>query len=315
MACLRNKHIVIAGGSGFLGTSLALHVHAKEARVTVLARNPPPSSTPCEFVRWNGTSVDSWANCLNKTDVIVNLAGRTVDCIKTPENRDAILRSRVDATRAIGQACARVDAPPPTWIQMSTAHLYGDPPEARCTEESAFGLGLAPDVAKAWEAAFEQSKLPSQRGVVLRTSFVVGRNRGAGGGALARLKFLTSVGLGGRVGAGTQGFSWIHEHDLNRVFQRAITDMAMDGPFLATAPSPVSQAEFMSTLRRVMRVPVGLPCPQWLARLGAPLVFRTDPELAIYGRYVLPKRLGEAGFTFTFPELYAALDDLFWQKG
>lgn len=310
MSTLRAKHVVIAGGSGFLGTSLAHHLDKQGAQVTILARSSPPSSAPCNFVRWDGASLGSWVKCLNQSDAVVNLAGRTVDCIKTPDHRDEILRSRVDATRAIGAACAQIAVPPAIWIQMSTAHIYGDPPEARCTEESALGLGLAPDVARAWEAAFEQSRLPTQRGVVLRTSFVVGQDRGAGGGALARLKFLTSIGLGGRVGRGTQGFSWIHEHDLNRIFQRAISDPTLDGPYLATSPEPVSQAEFMRALRQVMRVPIGLPCAPWMARIGAPLVFRTDPDLALYGRFVLPKRLGEAGFSFSFPSLIPALRDL-----
>jgi NAD dependent epimerase/dehydratase family enzyme len=140
--------------------------------------------------------------------------GRSVDCIKTPEHQDEILRSRIEATRVLGMAVRSISSPPPVWVQMSTAHIYGDPPHIICTEESPFGYGLAPFVGRAWEEEFRANVLPSQRGVVLRTSFVIGRDRGAGGGALARLRMLVRLGLGGRVGSGTQGMSWIHETDM-----------------------------------------------------------------------------------------------------
>src|SRR5207248_939374 len=145
------------------------------------------------------------------------LVGRSVDCIKTPEHRDEILRSRVEATHVLGLAVRGVDNPPPVWVQMSTAHIYGDPPHLTCDEDSPFGYGLAPFVGRAWEEEFRTSVLPSQRPVILRTSFVLGRDRGAGGGAFARLRTLVRLGLGGRVGPGTQGMSWIHEADMNRL--------------------------------------------------------------------------------------------------
>ena len=129
----------------------------------------------------------AWHEEFDGADGLVNLAGRSVNCIKTPENQDEILRSRVESTRVLGEAMRAVDAPPPVWIQMSTAHIYGDPQTAVCTEESAFGYGLAPFVGQRWEEAFHASKLPEQRGVVLRTGFVLGRDRGAGGGALDNL--------------------------------------------------------------------------------------------------------------------------------
>ncbi len=141
-----------------------------------------------------------------------------------------------------------------------------------CTEESEVGIGFAPTIARAWEAAFVESKLPDQRGVIMRTSFVVGRDRGAGGGAMATLGLLARIGLGGRVGAGTQGMSWIHEADLNNLFSRAIADDSMSGVYIASAPNPVSQVEFMRTLRKVIKMPIGLPAFEWMVRIGAPLV-------------------------------------------
>jgi NAD dependent epimerase/dehydratase family enzyme len=193
---------------------------------------------------------------------------------------------------------------------MSTAHIYGDPPRAICTEDSALGYGFAPVVGKAWEEAFYASILPSQRGVVLRTSFVVGRNRGAGGGALTTLGTLARIGLGGRVGSGRQGMSWIHEADLNRLFERGLTDAGMRGVYVASAPHPVSQVEFMRELRRAVGMPIGLPAFSWMVRVAARFLLRNDPELALYGRYVRSKRLEEEGFEFQLPHLDGALQEI-----
>jgi uncharacterized protein len=202
----------------------------------------------------------------------------------------------------------RVNNPPPVWVQMSTAHIYGDPPEAVCDEDSAFGFGLAPIVGRAWERAFADAIPPGIRPVILRTTFVIGR----GGGALPRLAKLTRLGLGGTVGRGRQGMSWLHELDMNRIFERALSDPSMQGAYIATAPTPLSNADFMRELRRAIGMPIGLPAPAFLVRLGAPLIMRTDPELALYGRYCIPRRLQSEGFEFKFPALREALQDLCW---
>lgn len=304
--------VVVAGGSGFLGSSLATHLTNLGWSVVILSRNPARANGRWRQVHWDARSLGEWSRELDGAAGLVNLVGRSVDCMKSPDHQDEILRSRVEATRVLGHAIRTIDNPPPVWVQMSTAHIYGDPPQVTCTEESAFGYGLAPFVGRAWENEFSKGVLSTQRGVILRTSFVIGRNRGAGGGALARLLTLVRFGLGGTVGSGTQGMSWIHETDLNRLFERALTDHAMQGPFIASSPNPVSQREFMRTLRRVVGMPIGLPAFAWMVRIGAPLLMRTDPELALYGRYVVSKRLRDAGFTFTFqfPHLEEALFDL-----
>ncbi|MBA2117024.1 epimerase [Bremerella alba] len=304
------RRIVIAGGSGFLGLSLAQHLHENNFEVVILSRNTPRSEGPWTHVAWDGRSLGNWKSCLDGAYGMVNLAGRTVDCIKTPDHQDEILRSRVESTRVLGQALRAIDQPPPVWVQMGTAHIFGDPPEAICTEQSAIGVGLAPDVAMAWEEEFAKARLPSQRGIVLRTSFVVGRDRGAGGGALDRLSLLTRLGLGGRIGTGKQGFSWIHELDLNRLFQRALIQESMHGVYIASAPNPVSQIEFMRALREAMGIRFGLPAFAWMVRLGAPLLLRTDPNLALYGRYVRSDKLREEGFAFQFPDVGPALQDI-----
>ena len=299
--------IVIAGGSGFLGTALASHLHDLGCEVVVLSRATGPSNAPWRFEQWDAMSVGPWMEQLNGAAAIVNIAGRTVDCIKTPEHCDEILRSRVEATLVLGEACRAVDRPPPVWVQMSTAHIYGDPPDVSCDETSPFGYGLAPDVGRAWEQAFAESKPDSTRGVVLRTSFVLGRS----GGAMKKLSLLTRLGLGGKIGSGKQGMSWIHVHDMNRIFERAIADQSMEGAYIASAPNPVSQRDFMAALRRAVRMPIGLPAFAWMVRIGAPLFLRTDPDLALYGRFVVPKRLVNEGFTFEFDEINAAMADLY----
>lgn len=302
--------IIIAGGSGFLGVSLAHDLAERGHIVTILSRHAPKVSGPWQHLPWDGRTLGDWHHALNGAAGIVNLTGRTVDCIKTPDHQDEIIRSRVESTRVLGQAMRAIQSPPAVWVQMSTAHIYGDPPEVLCSEDSALGTGLAPTVGRAWEEAYRQSVLPSQRQVILRTSFVIGRDRGAGGGALSRLKFLARLGLGGKVASGKQGMSWIHELDMNRLFERALTNPAMQGTYIATAPNPVAQQIFMRELRRAIRMPIGLPAFECMVRLGAPLVMKTDPELALYGRYLFSQRLKDEGFTFEFPDLPEALKNL-----
>ena len=307
---LKSRKFVIAGGSGFLGISLARYLTDRGASVVILSRSVPRVTGPWQHCVWDGRTPGTWMDELNAASGLVNLAGRSVDCIKTPDHQDEIVRSRVESTRVLGAALRSIDSPPPVWVQMSTAHIYGDPPEVVCTEESALGYGLAPFVGRTWEAAYDESVLPSQRKVVLRTSFVLGRNRGAGAGALDTLLPLAKFGLGGRVGSGTQGMSWIHEQDMNRLFERGLTDTRMQGIYIASAPHPVSQVEFMRELRRAVGMPVGLPAFSWMVRLGARFLLRTDPELGLYGRYVRSRRLAEESFEFQLPELRGALHDL-----
>lgn len=302
--------VVIAGGHGFLGISLAHYLAEAGRSVVILSRTPPKVHGPWRHVAWDGRTLGSWSDELNGAAGLVNLAGRSVDCIKTPDHCDEIVRSRVESTRVLGQAMRAIASPPPVWVQMSTAHIYGDPPREVCTEDSAFGYGLAPFVGRAWEDAFRDSVLPTQRPVVLRTSFVIGRDRGVGNGALARLVPLAKWGLGGRVGSGQQGMSWIHEADMNRLIERALIDAAMSGAYIASSPCPVSNEEFMRELRQALGMPFGLPAFPWMVRFGARWLLRTDPELALFGRYVVSKRLAEERFDFQYPRLAPALNDL-----
>lgn len=309
-AAVCNRRVVIAGGSGFIGLAIATHLNSLGAEVILLSRTSPAAG-PWRHVAWDGRSPGAWQQSLDGACGLINLAGRSVDCIKTPDHQDEILRSRVESTRALGAALRNLKSAPPVWVQMSTAHIYGDPPVTWCDEDSATGYGLAPFVGRAWEDTFRENVLPEQRQVILRTSFVLGKDRGAGASAMNKLLPLARWGLGGRVGSGQQGLSWIHETDLCRLMTLAVGDTAMNGVFVASAPHPVSQAEFMRQLRNVVGMPVGLPAAEWMVRFGARWLLRTDPELALYGRYVRSRRLAESGFEFQFAQLAEALQNLY----
>lgn len=296
--------IVIAGGSGFLGMNLARWLADRGHHVTILSRSAPLTG-PWQHRAWDGRSLGDWSDAIDGCHAVVNLAGRTVDCIKNALHKDQILRSRVESTRVLGEAVRAAKQPPKVWVQMSTAHIYGDS-ELPCDESSPLGYGLAPDVGQAWEAAFDEASPGGVRRVIVRTSFVLGRS----GGALPKLSRLARLGLGGTIASGKQGMSWIHETDMNRVFEASIFDESMPALFIASGPEPVSNRVFMKSLRQAVRMPVGPPAFEWMIRIGAPLLLRTDPELALYGRYVYPRALTEHGFTFEFPDLDAALADL-----
>ena len=272
----------------------------------MLARHPRAADVAGRHVTWDARTLGAWTRELDGADALINLVGRSVDCIKTPDHCDEILRSRVESTAVLGRAFQNGIAAPRVWVQMSTAHIYGDPPEVVCDEDSPFGYGLAPSVGQAWEEAFRQAAPAHTRQVVLRTSFVLGTS----GGALPRLASLVRLGLGGTVGHGRQGISWIHQDDMNRLFARAIDDEQMSGAYVATAPDPVSNAVFMRELRRALGAPFGLPARSWMVRVAAPLL-RTDPELALFGRYCVSRRLREEAFEFHFPDVRRALSHLY----
>lgn len=305
MDATERKRVVITGGSGFLGVNLARYLIDEGFAVTIVSRNKPAAAGGWAFRKWDGRTRGDWAGCVDGAHAVVNLAGRTVDCVKTPLHCDQILRSRVESTRALGLAVQAAKIKPKVWVQMSTAHIYGDS-ELACDESAATGYGLAPTVGKAWEEAFDESCPEGVRRVILRTTFVLGKE----GSALKKLSLVTRLGLGGTISTGKQGISWIHERDMNRVFVRAIEDEAMRGVYIASSPKPVSNREFMRLLRKAIGMPIGLPAPAWVIRVAAPLVMKTDPELAIYGRYCVPRRLMDEGFGFEYPELDSALREL-----
>lgn len=306
------KKLLIAGGSGYLGTAFVRHLieHDPDGwEIVILSRSRPSvvdSAGHVSHAPWDGRTNGEWVEELRDCTHVLNLAGRSVDCRKTPARCDEILRSRVESTLVLGEAFRSLGHSPDVWVQMSTAHIYGDPPSAVCDESSPFGYGLAPTVGKAWEEAFERSCPEHSRRVVLRTSFVLGPR----GGAFPTLRRVAKLGLGGRVGSGTQGISWIHERDMCRVFEDALTNASRDGVYIATAPEPASYSDFMRGLRKRLGQPIALPGPALGLRLMCATVLDTDPELVLYGRYCVPKRLLDEGFEFEYSTLDQVLDAL-----
>ena len=308
--------MVIAGGSGFLGRSLTGYLLDRGDRVTVLSRSAEPEDrgqrrAGVAWRRWDAKTPGDWSEALSAADAVVNYVGRSVDCRKTPANRRLIMDSRLDSCRVLGEAMRQVRQPPPVWVQSATAHIIGDPvPEdTLCDDDTPPGPRdeLAPSVGVAWEQAFDDAKLPDQRGVKLRISFVLG----PGGGAMSRLSKLTKLGLGGTVGSGRQWISWIHVHDLNRLVDHCISDDTFEGVYMTTAPNPVTNRDFMRAMRRAYRRPWSPPAPAPAVRLASRLILNTDPELALLGRRCVSTRLRDKhGFTFEYEHVEAALRDV-----
>lgn len=307
MTEINGGKIIVAGGTGFLGQAAAQHLTGLGFAVTVLSRNKPRGEVAGQWLPWDGRTVaDDWLAALDGASAVVNLAGRTVDCRKTPDRCDEILRSREDSVVALGEAMKCCAIPPPVWVQAGTAHIYGDPPDKVCDESTTPGYGLAPFVAQRWEHAFHAALPDDMRGVILRTSFVIGNT----GGALPVLTRLAKLGLGGTIGTGRQWISWLHIQDFCRIVERAITDARMQGIYNVTAPQAAMNRDFMRALRRATGRLLGLPAPGWLVRLGAATLLDTDPELVLFGRSIAPARLTEMGYDFAFPTLEGALADL-----
>lgn len=312
------RRIVIAGGSGFLGQGIARDLQQRGDRITILSRSAsPPADWPddlhdgIEWRQWDARTLGEWADCLSGAAAMVNLVGRTVDCRKTETTKREILESRVDSCRVLGEALRTVTNPPPVWIQSATAHIVGDPEprDTICDESTPPGPlhEIAPHVGVAWEKAFNEAKLAEQRGVIMRISFVLGPH----GGPFTLLSTLTRFGLGGTVGSGTQWISWIHQDDLNRLIMTAIDDEHFEGVYMVTAPSPVTNRDFMRAMRRAYRRPWSPPAPAMGVRLACRFLLNTDPELALLGRRCIPSRLqDEHGFNFDYPTIDAALTDL-----
>ena len=296
--------VVVAGGSGALGRRLCADLSARGHEIVVLSRHPSPG--PHRSVGWDGLTAGPWSAELAGS-VLVNLCGELVDRRPTPANVALLTRSRVQPTLALAAAAAALDEPVAVWVQASTLAIYGDAGEQLITEVSplADGPPQMAGVARAWEAA--AVGVNAKRQVVLRTSIVLDR----GTPALDRLTGLVRYGLGGRVGSGRQWFSWIHIDDWLQIVGRSLEPACtISGPLLATAPGPVRNDQLMATLRRVLHRPPALPTPAWAVRLGA-IALRTDPALGLTGRRAVSTTLQQEGFSFAYPELAGALEDLF----
>lgn len=297
--------IVIPGGSGHLGGLLRRGLTEAGHDVTVVSRS--------EGTRWDGRRLNPAV--VDGADVVVNLAGRSVNCRYTADNLREMMASRVDSTRAVGEAIAGAAAPPRLWLQMSTATIYAHRFDAPNDEVTGVIGGAEPDVprywgysvdiARDWEAEQERADTPATRKVALRTAMVMSPQPG---GAFTALRRMAKLGLGGPVAGGGQYLSWLHEDDFVRaVFFLLTSDIA--GPVNLAAPNPVPQRDFMRDLRRAYKIPFGLPATRWMAEIGA-WAIRSDTELLLKSRRVVPTRLLDAGFVFDHPTWPEAARDL-----
>ena len=308
--------IVIPGGTGQVGTLLARAFAADGHEVVVLSRTPTPA--PWRVVRWDAETVGDWAGELDGADAVINLAGRSINCRYSTANRKLILDSRVNSTRAVGQAIARATRPPRVWVQSSTATIYAhryDAPNDEATGVLGGGDAEAGapdtwrfsiDVAKSWERACEEAATPRTRKVFLRSAVTMSPDRG---GIFDVLLGLVRRGLGGTNGDGKQYVSWVHDRDFVRAVSWIIDHAELSGPVNVASPNPVPNAEFMRGLRAAAGVGFGLPAARWMLEVGAVLM-RTESELVLKSRRVVPGRLLDSGFAFDFPAWAGAATDL-----
>jgi uncharacterized protein (TIGR01777 family) len=306
--------IVIPGGSGQVGTMLARAFHRDGHEVVVLSRQPWVSPWP--VVEWNGVSLGPWSAEIDGADVVINLTGRSVNCRYTQSNRQEILDSRVFSTRIVGEAIARASRPPRVWLQASTATIYAHRYDGGNDEITGIIGGTevdAPstwtfsiDVARAWEAAFDEATAPATRKVALRSAMTMSADAG---GVFDTFLALVRYGLGGQTGHGRQFMSWVHEADFVRAVRWLIEHQEIDGVVNIASPNPISNAAFMRAMREAWGIRVGLPAPEWLLEIGT-RVLRTESELILKSRRVVPRRLIEHGFVFAYPDWADAARDL-----
>jgi uncharacterized protein (TIGR01777 family) len=305
--------IVIPGGSGYLGGILARHFQELGCRVVVLSRTP--KSAPWRVVAWNGRNLGGWVEELDGADAVINLSGRSVDCRYDAAHRREILESRISSTRILGEAMARVEKPPKVWMNSSTATIYRHATD-RAMDEQTGEIGgkeidapdtwrFSIDVATRWEDCFFEAWTPATRKIALRSAMVMS----IGGGAFEALLRLVRFGLGGAAGSGRQFMSWVHESDFARAVEHLRTLESSEHIVNIAAPGPLPNREFMVALRRAWGRKAGISPSEWMLEFGA-FFLRTETELILKSRRVVPTRLLESGFQFAFPEWPAAAREL-----
>lgn len=306
--------IVIPGGSGQVGGILARHFHVKGDAVTVLSRHR--YDAPWKVIEWDGRTAGTWIAELERSDVCINLAGRSVDCRYNAKNRRAIYDSRIQSTQLLNQTIASLREPPRVWINASTATIYRYALDRTMDEASGELGGNEPgapdtwnfsiDVAKAWEQAFFSGSTPRTRKVAIRSAMTFSPDRG---GVFDVLLGLVRHGLGGTQGSGKQFVSWIHESDFVRAIDLLIERAEFSGVVNLASPNPLPNREFMKALREAWGTRIGLPALAWMLEIGT-FVLRSESELVLKSRRVVPGRLLAVGFEFLFPEWPAAAREL-----
>lgn len=291
------KKIIIAGGSGFIGTYLSQKFNSLGYEVIIVSRQPT-------HVNWNNTT--GMIAALENAEMLINLAGKSVDCRYTKNNKQQILSSRIETTTALGEALAQCKNPPAIWINASTATIYRHAEDKPMTEsDGEIGKGFSVDVATNWEKAFFHFKLPETRQIALRIAIVLGKD----GGVIRPFKNLVRFGLGGKQGNGKQMFSWIHVEDVFNIILFLQQRPILSGVFNVAAPNPVTNKILMQAFRKIMSVKIGLPSPKWLLTIGG-MIIKTETELILKSRWVIPKKLILEGYHFKFKTINEALNNI-----
>ncbi|WP_066439629.1 TIGR01777 family oxidoreductase [Chryseobacterium sp. CCH4-E10] len=294
--------IIITAGTGFLGKNLEKYFTEKGHQVYILTRNPKRKNE----IFWDAKTLGEWKGVLENSDVIINLAGKSVDCRYTEKNKQEIYSSRINSTRILQQAIDQCTHKPKIWLNSSSATIYIHSEKNVNTEENGIiGDDFSMNICKSWENEFSKSETENVRKVALRTSIVLGNN----GGAFPKLKMLTKFGLGGKQGRGEQKVSWIHIQDFCRAVEFIINDENIFGKINITAPNPLANQEFMKSLRKEMKVPFGLNAPVWQLEIAS-IFLKTETELLLKSRNVYPEKLLKDGFQFLFPDVESAFHNL-----
>ncbi|KFF18380.1 TIGR01777 family oxidoreductase [Flavobacterium hydatis] len=299
------KKLIIAAGTGFLGQVLVNHFKNKFEEIVILTRGKSQTVNGIKYVNWNARTFSGWENELEGATVLINLAGKSVDCRYTKENKREILLSRIESTRVLNKAVLNCKTPPKHWLNSSTSTIYRFSLDKEMDETTGeIGNDFSINVALSWEKAFFKTETPNTLKTALRTSIVLGKK----GGALIPLKTLAKIGFGGKQGKGNQFISWIHEDDFANAVD-FILQKEMIGIVNVVSPKPIRNADFMKKLQKTVGFPFGIPLNTFLLKIGA-FFIRTQPELVLKSRNVVPKKLLENGFEFKFDNVDNAFRNL-----
>ena len=301
------RKMVIAGANGFLGEVLIRWFAAKGWEVVGLSRSGGVYEEAKE-VKWDGRTLADWAKELEGAEVLVNLAGKSVNCRYGKKNRDRIFSSRLESTKIIGEAIRQCENPPRLWLNSSTATIYRHAEDRPQDEETGeLGEGFSVEVAKAWEKALAESEVPDGvRKVALRTAIVFGNVKGS---VFDYLRTIAKLGLGGKMGSGRQKVSWIHIDDFCGVIEWMTEQESLRDYYNLAAPNPTDNAGCMKGFRKIAGRSFGLPATKWMLKVGT-FVMRSETELVLKSRWVLPKWLLEDGYEFKWSNFEDGLMDL-----
>ncbi len=315
---MKNKKIILAGGTGFIGQELC-NYFGRENTIVVLTRQVKDITgnafgedhvkaevkNNIRYVKWDGTTVGEWKKEFDGADIVINLAGKSVNCRYNEKNKKEIFDSRTNATKAIGLAVHEAIKPPELWINAASATIYPHATnEPRDETFTGFATDFSVQVCQLWEKTFYEQRTPFTRKVALRMAITLGA-----GGVMIPYFNLIKFGLGGRQGSGKQMYSWVHVEDTCRMIECIYENKEIEGTYNCSSPGAVTNENFMATLRKAAGCRIGLPAYEWMLKIGAALI-GTETELILKSRWVIPAKITQAGFQFKYPVLEDALKDI-----